>query len=109
MRLHCSHFAAQILLEDPDIVAVQEVRLDSAFSSYPQKNISYWNNWQRTYEASSDLLDDSTGTQPQAAYRQFSASKVDAGSQVEHLLRAIDLEKAAQNLSRQTGMITCVD
>lgn len=60
------HFAEQIVLEDPDLIAVQEVRLDSTFF-HPKKTIPFWNRFRNE-------------------------SKPDSGSQVEHLLSAIDVK-----------------
>ena len=57
-----SHFADIVIDSDPDVIAVQEVRLDSSFYSV-EKKIPYWKE-----------LNGSVHT------------KSDAGSQVEHLL-----------------------
>jgi hypothetical protein len=55
-----SHFADVIVEEDPDVIALQEVRLDATFVSPVPGGLKHWNN--------------------------LNASKLDGGNQAEHVL-----------------------
>lgn len=65
------HFADIIVQHDPDIVMLQEVRMDSSFFD-AQANITYWTKADK--------------------------AKVDAGSQVEHLLHHLETSREALQL-----------
>ncbi len=66
-----SHFAETILTADPDVVALQEVRLDSSFFSV-ENTLAFWKN--------------------------DSEYKLDAGSQVEHLLHHLSAARKRLNI-----------
>ncbi|RYH23710.1 hypothetical protein EON65_17580 [archaeon] len=65
------HFADIIVEHDPDIVMLQEVRMDSSFFN-AQANLTYWTKADQT--------------------------KADAGSQVEHLLHHLEASREALQL-----------
>lgn len=69
----CRHFAEIVATEDPHVVAIQEVRLDSSF--FVASEDIHMNMWTKDQED----------------------RKHDAGSQVEHLLR--HLREAQERLS----------
>lgn len=72
--LCCRHFADVIVASDPDVIALQEVRVDSAFvSPLNGHSIPHWHN--------------------------LSASKEDGGNQVEHVLSHLAQARARAEAS----------
>jgi hypothetical protein len=73
-------FAENIVEHDPDIITIQEVRLDAGFISYPSGRVVYYYDNPNNPNKGNGTTSTSDGNQQQGHM------KLDGGSQVEHLL-----------------------
>lgn len=85
--MHCRHFADVIVAEDPDVIALQEVRIDAGFTA-PTAHIEQYPA--PAFEA--QRLDDDSLQHPR---------RLDMGAQVDYLL--LQLSLARKRASARSG------
>lgn len=99
INIYCSHFADIVVQHDPDVIALQEVRLDTSFIS-TTGTVKHWHNSNRvnnnpknehsssssSSSSSAKIGDDGNAHQTADANEKEDFYKADVGSQVEHVL-----------------------